>query len=59
MLLAYIVVVVKQSPSQSPAMNNAHFQGSPVAAGSPHVGGARMPNDYAGKKVEDEQGHSS
>ncbi|KAI9484320.1 hypothetical protein BDB00DRAFT_792970 [Zychaea mexicana] len=38
---------VRQSPSQSPALNNAHFQGSPVIGGSPQVGSNRMPNDFA------------
>ncbi|KAG0181331.1 hypothetical protein DFQ29_008691 [Apophysomyces sp. BC1021] len=45
----------KQSPSQSPALNNAQFHnppvGSPVVASSPHLGGTRMGSDYAGSPL--------
>ena len=50
MSVCLLIIIVRQSPSQSPALNNAHFQGSPVIGGSPQVGGNRMPNDFAGKK---------
>lgn len=49
----YILLLAKQSPSQSPALNNAHFAGntvsSPVIGNSPHMAGARIGSDYAGK----------
>ncbi|KAF7724151.1 hypothetical protein EC973_001276 [Apophysomyces ossiformis] len=45
----------KQSPSQSPALNNAPFHnppvGSPVIASSPHLAGARIGSDYAGSPL--------
>jgi hypothetical protein len=45
--------IAKQSPSQSPALNNAHFpgntMGSPVIGNSPHLAGSRIGSDYAGK----------
>lgn len=48
--------LAKQSPSQSPALNHAHFTGnasSPVIGNSPHTAGGattRNGSDYAGKK---------
>lgn len=55
------VLIAKQSPSQSPALNNAHFPGnavgSPVIGNSPHMAGTRMGgSDYAGKSLYLKQG---